>query len=158
MDEIDEKFIKLYRDIGRAQGMQDSLLLIVFAKLYIEPESMAMDALAKDTGYSLASISNMVKTFGAIAGIEKSKKPGSKKIYLTVERDFTKIIRGQFEKKQNGMKMIKEKMPNMIKEFKSKVKNDKDKKKLKILEDYYKQISFVEDLLSEVSKKLYMDK
>lgn len=153
MNEIDKKFIDVYKEIGQGQG-QDGLLLTIFAKLYIEPEEVAMDDLAKETGYSLASISNKIKMLGSMWPIKKNRKPGSKKIFLYIEKDFIKIMRDVlFKKEQYGIRVVKEKLPIIINEYKNKVKSDKDKKKVKILEDYYKQIIKCEAVIHEMIKK-----
>ena len=78
MDELEKKFSGMYRKIGAMQGMDD-LFSSIFSLLVLEPEDIAMDELAKKTGYSVASISNKVKILKVHGIVKKSRKPGSKK-------------------------------------------------------------------------------
>lgn len=147
MDEIDKDFIEMYQGVSLMFGL-DSTSIMIFAKLYIEPEDMAMEDLAKETGYSLASISNRIKMLEAMGFVKRNMKPGSKKIFLYTEKDFVKIIKEHLMKKEEqGIKVVKEKVPEIIKKYKDKVKSDREKKKLKILENYYIQISKFEKIL-----------
>ena len=155
MGEIDKKFIELYQEIGRSYGIGDPLLLIIFARLYIEPEPVAMDDLAEETGYSLASISNHVRMLGQLFPIKKSKKPGSKKIFLYIEKNIVNMFKEQLLRKEGSFfRIVKEKLPYIIGESKDKVKSDKEKQKLKILRDYYEQIMKCEPIMHEMIKKL----
>ncbi len=153
MDELDKDFIEMYQGFGFT-GLDD-LLLTIFAKLYIEPEEMAMDDLAKETGYSLASISNKVKVLESMGVIKRIRKPGSKKIFLYTEKDFVKIIKNNLMKKEEYcIKQVKEKVPDLIKKYKNKVRSDREKKKLKILDDYYNQILKFEKIIIIIRKEI----
>ena len=150
MDDIDKEFIELYQTIGSVSGL-DNLFVTLFAKLYIEPEDMAMENIAKETGYSLASVSNKVKVLETMGIVKRIKKPGSKKIFLRIEKDMIKIFKEHLAKKEEkNIKLIKEKIPEIIKKYKHKVKTEKDKKKIKILENYYKQILKTEKIISHI--------
>ena len=91
MKELDKKVVELYQEMGKAQGIQDPLLMELFARIYIEPEPIAMEELAKETRYSLASVSNKVKILSLSMHIKKVKKPGSKKVYFYMEKDIMNI-------------------------------------------------------------------
>jgi DNA-binding transcriptional regulator GbsR (MarR family) len=157
MEQLNKRLIEIYQEMGRGQGLSDSLLMELFARIYIEPEPIAMDELARKTGYSLASISNKVKMLAPMMGIKKVKKPGSKKIFLYMDKDFIKIWKNALLKKeQYVISLAKERFPLLIKEFRNKAKTDKDKKKLKVIEDYYEQIlvfeGFMKKMLNELNK------
>src|SRR3989338_363741 len=114
MEELDKKFIDVYKEIGRAEGM-DELMLIIFARLYIEPEEIAMEDFAKETGYSLASISNKVNMLGSIWPIKKFRKPGTKKIFLYLDKSIIKILKEtMLRKQQYSISVVKEKLPSII--------------------------------------------
>ena len=154
MESLDKEFIEGYKEIGRGQGVDEGFLTI-FARLYIEPGDLAMEDLAKETGYSLASISNKVNMFGHIIPIKKSRKPGSKKVYLYMDKDIIGMVKQAMVLKQiHGINIIKDKLPGILKEYKGKVKSEKDKKKLKILENYYSQSLKFEVILNKMSKEL----
>jgi DNA-binding transcriptional regulator GbsR (MarR family) len=154
MDEIDKDFIEMYQSLGGAPGF-DELLLTLFAKLYIEPEDMAMDDLAKETGYSLASICNKVKLLESMGVVKRMRKPGSKKIFLYTEKSFIDIVKDTLMKKEElNIKVVKEKVPVLINKYKKKARSDKDKRKLKILEDYYEQIIKFERLIKHIKEDI----
>ncbi len=146
MEELDKKFIELYRKIGEIQGI-DCSIAAIFAKLYIEPKEISMEELAKSTGYSLASISNKVHFIENISPLRKFRKPGSKKVFLYMEKDILSILRNAFLKKERyAVSIAKEKIPLIIDEY-SKKATKKEKAKLRILKDYYNQIMKLETLL-----------
>jgi DNA-binding transcriptional regulator GbsR (MarR family) len=74
MNGIEEDFMQFLSGMTKVFGTQD-LMLKVFALLFIEPEEIAMDDIAKKTGYSLASISNTMKMLENIGGIKRIHKP-----------------------------------------------------------------------------------
>jgi len=154
MDEIDKDFIEMYQGFGTAMGL-DNLFITLFAKLYIEPEELAMDELAKETGYSLASVSNKVKMLEAMGIVKKIRKPGSKKIFLYAEKDFLKMTKNHLVKEEeNCINLVKAKLPDIIKKYKNKVKTERAKGKLRILENYYNQILKFESLIANIRKEI----
>ncbi|MAG91278.1 hypothetical protein CMO83_01215 [Candidatus Woesearchaeota archaeon] len=154
MSEINKKFIELYKEIDRGRGLDESLA-VIFARIYIEPGEVAMEDIAKETGYSLASISNKVKFISSFWPIKRIRKPGSNKIFLHMDKDIINMWRDTIVTKEEYVfKVVKEKMPPMIKEFKDKSKSGKDKKKLEILKNYYDQILKVELVLKDMVKAI----
>ncbi|MCK5282835.1 MAG: hypothetical protein KAK00_05485 [Nanoarchaeota archaeon] len=155
MEELDKKIIDLYQEMGRGQGINDPLLMTIFAKLYIEPEPVAMEDLAKETGYSLASISNKIRMLEPMLQIKRIRKPGTKKLFLYMEKDFLKIWKDALLKKQEYVvNNVKEKMPPILKDYKEKAKSSRDKKKLKVMEGYYEQILKFEKILNVMIKEI----
>ena len=154
MDDLDSRFVEFYQKMGAGYGL-DSLFLKLFALLYLEPEPVALEDLAKKTGYSLASISNKAKMLESFSLVTRKSKPGTRKVFLYAEKDFTKILKAQLLKKvKNQIRIAKEEIPDMIKEFKGKSKTEQQKKKLKILENYYRQILKFEEMIQHVLKEL----
>lgn len=154
MQELDEKFAELYEDAAKSMGMGGhSLVMNIFARLYMKPEPIAMDELAKETGYSLASISNTIKMLGPVMKLKRIKKPGSKKLYLYIEKDIFSIMQSQMAMKAAGMKLILERLDPVLKEYKEKAKSKEDKAKLKILEEYSKQMDRAEQIFFETAKR-----
>jgi DNA-binding transcriptional regulator GbsR (MarR family) len=152
--ETDKKFIELMQALGKSSGL-DEISSTVFALLYIEPEEIAMEDIAKQTGYSLASISNKLKLLEQAGFARRIKKPGTKKIYLYMEKDYFSVLKKQLEAvKEARIRIVKEKMPLIISEYKSAVKSEKDKKKLRIIENYYSQIMKLEIIITDFAKQL----
>lgn len=148
----EQKIIELFQEMGRGQGLDDPLLMTIFAKLYMSPDPMSMEELAKETGYSLASISNKVKILPPVH-VKRIKKPGTKKIFLYMEKDIFKVFKDAMVNKQEFViEKVKEKMPAILDEYRKKVKNSKDKKKLEIMEGYYNQILKFEKAIAKIIK------
>ncbi|MCK5025716.1 MAG: hypothetical protein KAS15_03945 [Nanoarchaeota archaeon] len=152
MKALDNEFISMYQDMCMMHGMDRALGSIV-GILYIEPEPVAMEDIAKKTGYSLASISNKVKMLEQIGMISKMHKPGTKKIYLSVDKDMSKVMEGMFTKKLAALNMVTSSIPKMLDKYKNKAKTEKDKKKIDLVENYYKQISQFKDIIAKILKE-----
>ena len=154
MEQLDSRFIELLQDLGKNSGL-DSLSSTILAILYVQPEEIAMDSIAEQTGYSLASISNKSSMLISLGLIIKKKKPGTKKIFLFMEKDFLKLFKDELlRKKQLNIIIAKEKVPSIIKEFKSKAKTMADKEKLKIIEDYYSKVLLFEKVINEMVQRI----
>jgi DNA-binding transcriptional regulator GbsR (MarR family) len=152
MDDIDRRFMELYQEIGHNIGIDDTLALNIFSRLYIETEPISMEDLAKETGYSLASVSNSMKMMAGISSLKKTRKPGSKKVFLFLEKDFLSIVHEHFMRHQAAISAARETIPLIIRDCKEKTRSKKDKDKLKVLEDYQRQISALDDSLAEFTK------
>ena len=153
MEGIEKEFVDILAESGRMQGM-DPLLSTIFARLYVQPEEMAMEALAKDTGYSLASISTKVKLLEAFGMVRRVKKPGTKKVFLTAQKDILEMWKQQLMKKERVLfRLVKEKMPSIIEKYKER-KKPQEKEKLAQVENYYKQILLLEKVLKEMVERL----
>ncbi len=154
LDEIDKDFIEFYQSMGEAHGM-DNLLTKIFAILYIKSKEVAMEDLAKETGYSLATISNKIKFFENFGIISKTNKPGTRKIFLRVDNDMLKILKETLMKKQQyGINTAKSKLPTIIKKHKSKAKTLEQKRKLRVIENYYNQVLKIEKVFKDFIGKL----
>jgi DNA-binding transcriptional regulator GbsR (MarR family) len=154
MEEPDKKFIDLYIKLGNLQGVND-IMSRIFAMLYISPTDVAMDDLAKQTGYSLASISNNIKMLEAFGFIRRIRKPGTKKIFLYLEKDMKKLMKETLIKKQQVViNTIKAEMPQILEDYRKKAKKNIEKKKLNILEDYYDGILAFEKVIKKMIKEI----
>lgn len=153
MKGIEKDFVEMYQQ-SQMFG-HDDVLVKVFANLYLEPEEISMDELAKKTGYSLASVSNKAKMLEATGMIIKRKHPGSKKIFLYAEKDIIKVIKSTVLVKEKQMiGTFKQKLPEIIKKHKNSAKSEKEEKKVKIVEDYYRQMIKLEELMKKIREEL----
>lgn len=130
----------------------------ILAVLAIEPEAVCMDELTKRTGYSLASISNAIKVLERFGMIIKTKKPGSKKIYVDDRRDLIGKMHEQIlQVQQNEIEPLKNELPHIIKELKG-IKESKDKKlkeQISIIKDHYDQALLLEKVLEKVKEMFH---
>lgn len=153
-NELDKEFIEFYQTIGRLQGIDTPLSTIV-AVLYLEPKEISMEDLAKKTGYSLASISNKIKMLEPIGFVKRIRKPGTKKVFLYMDKNFLNIWKKSLIMKQESViNLAKEKIPEIIKKHKGKKLSEEQKNKLKLLENYYNQMKKFEIVVQEMLKKL----
>ncbi len=153
MEKIDQEFIELLKNLAKAEGMDD-LTSIIIAKVFLEPNEVAMEDLAKETGYSLASISNKTKLFEQAGLFKKTTKPGTRKVFFYMEKDISRMMIGMFMKKLEIMSIAKTKLPDIMKKYKAQAKTEKEKQKLKIMEHYYSDVLKFDKLMQEFIQKL----
>ena len=95
MEDLDEEVIEFFTNMGKAFGW-DELPSKVVAVLHLETEPMPMEEIAKKTGYSLSSISNVMKMLEGFGMVNRVKKPNSRKAYFIHEYDLGKANRQTF--------------------------------------------------------------
>ena len=129
----------------------DSLSSKIIALVYISPEDMAMDEIARATGYSLASISLKVTMLAQFGIISKTRKPNSKKYYVHMEKNFIDATIDQLVgKQQNQLSYAKSELPGILEKFRERAKTDNDKKKLLVVEEYYGQVMRFDSVISDM--------
>ena len=154
MKELEEEIKKYFQYIFLVQGM-DAAMANILSTLFMELEEIPMEELAEKTGYSLASISSKIKFFEPIGIVKKIRKPGSKKIYLYMEKNFIRSMKKAMQIKQEAIiKHAKEKLPRIISEAKTRAITKEDKEKIKIVKDYYDQVIVFEQIITELMEKL----
>ena len=135
------------------EGM-DNTSKVIFYNLYLESDAIPMEKLAEKTGYSPATVCNKIKFLEHAGLIKKTRKPGSKKIFVFMEKDFLESTKRHFVSQHEPfIRAIKEKLPLLIEKHKGKVKSEEDKKKLKLLENLYNQTLKLEILIDTIIKK-----
>ena len=132
-------------------GGLDPLSSKIIALVYISPEDVAMDEIARETGYSLASISLKVAMLAQFEIISKTRKPNSKKCYVHMEKNFIDATIDQLARKQqNQLSYAKSELPGIIEKFREKAKTDDDKRKLLVVEEYYGQVMRFDSVIVEM--------
>ena len=151
-NDLDNEFIDIFKEVSIHQGF-DHLMSEIFALIYISPEEVTLEDISIKTKYSLASISNKIKFMEELGLINKYTKPGSKKIYLNVERNIFKLSRDNLlNQKNKSLLKVKELMPNLIEKYKQNLSQE-NKQKLKYIEDYYQQMILSEQLIDNLVKE-----
>ncbi|MBD3209529.1 hypothetical protein GF367_03875 [Candidatus Woesearchaeota archaeon] len=144
---------ELYRaivDLSLKAGA-NMLFAKVNAVLFLEPRPLSLEAIAEKTGYSLASVSTIVKQFEMTRKAHRIKKPGSKKIYVQGEKNFVSMLHQQFKHIiDTALKPMQDLMPRIIKELKQAQKDPKTRKEKK--EELKKKIQWYEDYLEQNHK------
>ena len=112
---LEKEWMEFGVGVGRSMGF-DLLTSKLISILYLEPESISMESLAKTTGYCLASVSNKLKPLEQLGMIERKKKPGSKKLFYYMEKDLSVVMRKFFEMGyEREIKPAKEVIPGLLK-------------------------------------------
>lgn len=154
MDDPVKEFTDLLVQIWKAHGLDD-LSAKVIALLYSEPGEISLEEVAKKTGYSLASISNTVKSIENLGLITRLKKSKSKKVYVFMEKDMCSLKRKWMQKVyQTEILPALEKLPKLLDEFRPHAKKEESKQKLAIMENYYKQMKQFEIIMKAFDKEL----
>jgi len=153
MNKLETEFVDLNAKMAHGFGMPD-LLMRIFGILYLEPKEMALEVIARKTGYSLASISMAMKALEAAGIVLRTRKPGSKKTYFYADRNLLRMnIRKLSAAQQLMIEPTKSEVPAMIEKYK-KSKDAKIRQQLKFIESYYHQMIEFEGLLKKWSKEL----
>ena len=109
----------------------------VLATALVEPNEISLEDLAKNTGYSLASVSTVLNTklkFLERLGVyKKYSKPGSKRVFVYADMDLARIQKEAFAYKvKNQIRPALKRIPQIIKKY-SRLKDEKSKRELKKL-------------------------
>ncbi|MBU2590369.1 MAG: hypothetical protein KKA65_00120 [Nanoarchaeota archaeon] len=148
MDNLEKDIVEYFKKIGAVQGM-DELSSTIIGILYSAVKEITMEDIVRKTGYSLASISNKIKFLSDIGLITKKTKPGNKKIYLYMEKDFMKMIHSGLLIIEKKLDITKKEIPLIL----EKHKKTKDKR-LKSLELMQKNMKIVSGMLKDFVKRL----
>ncbi len=148
-----DEFIDLMTENSKVNGL-DELSSRIIGILFIEPEEIALDELAKRTGYSLSAISTAMKFIERAGIVKRSKKPKSRKVYYYMEKDMLAMwIQLMRRKYENIILPSKYKLPKIIEKYKLE-KSENSEEELRIVENYYKQVLFSERLIKDSIKTL----
>ncbi len=146
---LEKDFVEFHVKMGRAYGMSD-LLMTIFGLLYIEPGDMAMEDIAKKTGYSLATISHATKTLETAGVILRKSKPGTRKVFFYMDKNLLRMNIAKLRSiQQTQIKPAKLFIPAMIEKYKNKARDADSKEKLKLIESYLNQMLEFEKLLQD---------
>ncbi|MEM2131499.1 MAG: MarR family transcriptional regulator [Candidatus Woesearchaeota archaeon] len=154
MEEIEKDMKAL---LCKTMSNEKEPFLDVITILFLEPEEIALEEIAERTGYSLASVSNTMKMLENNGFVERIKKPKTKKVYFFMEKDLAKINLLKIKFISQHIKEVLSQLPIVIEKY-SKLKNERNKKKLKIIENYKAQLidfnSIVENWQKDLEKMM----
>ena len=156
MDEVEKEFLEFFQRVA-APLFSGEMPTRMVALLYMSPEPISMEDLARKTGYSLASVSNTMKLLESLHVVSRISKPKTKKAYFYMDKDIMAINKQKFLAMQEYMiKPIKQELPMLIKKFREKKLSSGQKKKLALVEDYYSQVSEFEKIIRHVIEDMDM--
>jgi HTH-type transcriptional regulator, osmoprotectant uptake regulator len=147
MNAIEKDSVALFDLMGHTYGLPDVLVRLI-GLLYLQPDEIAMDDLAKKSGYSLASVSGAVKQLEALRMVQRTRKPGSKRIYLSMEKDLLKVNVMKLSSMLEGyVRPMRAMIPGIVDRHKAKAKDDAYRKQVAILESYGRQLHVFDRML-----------
>ena len=137
-----KEFREIVYESCKAIGLDDfpSRLISV---LQTEKEGISLGELTIITGYSLSNLSTTIKGMEDKQMVKKFKKPGSRKVYVVMDKNITSFfIELQKKRYQQSLKPSMKKIPDIIERYKD---NNEFEEELKMIQDYYSQIKFLAD-------------
>ena len=137
-----KEFREIVYESCKAIGLDDfpSRLISV---LQTEKEAISLGELTIITGYSLSNLSTTIKGMEDKQMVKKFKKPGSRKVYVVMDKNITSFfIELQKKRYQQSLKPSMKKIPEIIERYKDKNEFEEE---LKMIQDYYCQIKFLAD-------------
>ena len=137
-----KEFREIVYESCKAIGLDDfpSRLISV---LQTEKEGISLGELTIITGYSLSNLSTTIKGMEDKQMVKKFKKPGSRKVYVVMDKNITSFfIELQKKRYQQSLKPSMKKIPEIIERYKD---NNEFEEELKMIQDYYSQIKFLAD-------------
>lgn len=153
MEQIEKDFIDFMQKSAEISG-EDNGLVSLFAYIYMQPEDISIEEIAKETGYSLPTVSNKIKLLENIGLIIKFRKPKSKKIYVKAIRDLLGMIEEDYiNRKLAVLEFARESIPQIIEKYTSKAIK-KEKIKIEILKGYLKQVEKTQLLIENIKDEL----
>lgn len=150
VEPLTRDFLEIASEVGPASGY-DHLSANIIALLFLEPEEVSMEELVEMTGYSKASISQKLKILVPMGFVKRRTRPGSKKIYLYMEKDVFIIWKEQIKHQfLPEIRIVKDKVPQLIEKYKNKELTSEQEEKLHLIEKYYSQILQVETIINSL--------
>jgi DNA-binding transcriptional regulator GbsR (MarR family) len=137
-----KEFREIVYESCKAIGLDDfpSRLISV---LQTEKEGISLGELTTITGYSLSNLSTTIKGMEDKQMVKKFKKPGSRKVYVVMDKNITSFfIELQKKRYQQSLKPSMKKIPEIIERYKD---NNEFEEELMLIKDYYSQIKFLAD-------------
>ena len=148
-----EEFIEFITQLNRSNGYDEPTSRII-AILYIEPEEIALEELAKRTGYSLSAISMAMKGLETFGLVKRLRKPGSRKAYFYMEKDLMgTVIEILSRKLVRLFEATKVTLPNIIEKY-QKETTASAKAELGIVQDYYEEVLVYEKIIADLIQKM----
>lgn len=145
MEEIEKDMKNMF---CKTMSNEKEPLLDIITILYLEPNEISMEDMAKKTGYSLASISNTMKMLESNNFIQRIKKPKTKKVYFFMEKDIAKINLQKIDMLLMHIKDVLKELPIIMSKY-SKNKDKKTKERLSIIQNYYNQLLNFNDVVDK---------
>lgn len=113
----------------------------IYAHVFCSIEPLSLEEVAKGTGYSLATVSNVAKYLSNMNILKRVKKPGTKKVFLDAQRDVSEMLIGKLSMALDFIvKPKKESLPSLISSLKKDIRSEKSSSKKELGKSYLKML------------------
>lgn len=140
------KYFKLQEQMFRRFGAKPTEANIL-ALIKSSTEAISLDEITKQTKYSLATVSNKVRKFETHGIIFRTKKPGSKKVFVEARKDYLNAMKEKLGMIHTNTALLIKGLPEII-------KKSTNKKELNIKKEELRQAKISNKILSEALTKL----
>jgi HTH-type transcriptional regulator, osmoprotectant uptake regulator len=143
---IKSDYFKLQENMARRFGAKPTeATIIAIIKTACQP--ISLDEISEQTNYSLATVSNTVRKYELLGILFRTKKPGSKKVFVEAKKDFLKSMKESMQHVANNCEFMMQELPKIIEKTKHKEELEQQKQELR-------QTKIAHKLMSETLKKL----
>jgi len=143
---LKEEFKEVIYNSCKAMGLDD-LPSRLISVLQSETKEISLGELAEITGYSLSTLSPIIRGMEDINMVKRFKKPKSRKVYVLMDKDIISLFK-ELQKKRydQSTKPALKKLSTIIEKYKD-MEDYQDE--LEIIKDYNSQVQAI----AEESKK-----
>jgi len=151
LNEIKKDIYSAFSDIASSIGYSEIHVRII-AALLVSNRKLSLQDLAKETGYSISTISLSLDLLEFLGMIKKIKKAGDRKLYIELQGDLLEGLKRAFILKLQ--KNITDSL-NSFEKYKEILKESRDNKKKKVmnlLNTLEKEIKKLDNYINLLSK------
>lgn len=153
MSDLEKEITEFGAGLFESFGL-DKLTAKLLTILYLSPREVSMEELAKKTRYSLSSVSNKLRILEDV-WVQKTKKPGTKKIFYHMEKDIVSMNQRRIKAAhERQIHQIKRFIPYIMEKYKNTRLNEEEKEIMKNAKNYYQQALRFEKMLDEFEEYL----
>lgn len=118
----EQELYRLFMETSGKIGVKP-VVARIYALLFAEPDDLSLEELAERTGYSLSSVSSVVKLLEQFKKVQRIKKPGSKKVYVRCNSDLLGMMHDQFlSSVEQLVRPMTENLPFIVRDLKTELK------------------------------------
>ena len=143
---VNQEYFKLQEQMSRHFGAKPTEATII-ALIKTATEPISLDEIVEKTNYSLATVSNTVRKFESHNILFRTKKPGSKKVFVEARKDFLAGMK-------YGLSLVHANCLKLMGELPSIIEKTKNKDEQQLQKDELRQAKIAHKIVSEALEKL----
>jgi DNA-binding transcriptional regulator GbsR (MarR family) len=148
--QIEEEFVGAISEMVELSGLPLGFAPL-YARIYIHAGEVAMEELARETGYSLASISLKVRFLERFGLVIRRKHPGTSKVFFFAPKEVLKSFFGtQLAVKERNIEVLKARLPKIVEAHRDGDLSKDEKEQLENVRQYLKEAVKFEKLIKKM--------